>query len=115
MESRIESLRAEALTAIDSVRDLRSLGAARVRYLGKNGEISRLSEGMREVAKDDRPQLGKLLNQLREDVQARLEKREQKLEAAADARDLSTIDVTLPGTRRALGSLHPLTRLLDKA
>jgi phenylalanyl-tRNA synthetase alpha chain len=115
MESRIESLRTEALTAVDAVSDSKSLGSVRVRYLGKTGEISRLSEGMREVAKEDRPRLGKLLNQLREDVLARLEEKEQRLEAAADARELSTIDVTLPGTRRALGSLHPLTRLLDKA
>jgi phenylalanyl-tRNA synthetase alpha chain len=115
MESRIESLRAEALTAVESVRDSKELGSARVRYLGKNGEISRLSEGMREVAKEDRPRLGKLLNGLREDVLALLDEKEQKLEAAADACELSTIDVTLPGTHRELGSMHPLTRLLDKA
>jgi phenylalanyl-tRNA synthetase alpha chain len=115
MESRIESLRAEALTAVESVRDSKELGSARVRYLGKNGEISRLSEGMREVAKEDRPRLGKLLNRLREDVLALLDEKEQKLEAATDARALSTIDVTLPGTHRELGSMHPLTRLLDKA
>ncbi len=115
MESRIESLRTEALTAIDAVSDPKALSSTRVRYLGKTGEISRLSEGMREVAKEDRPRLGKLLNQLREDVLARLEEKEKTLEAAAGARDLSTIDVTLPGTRRELGSMHPLTRLLDKA
>ncbi|MGB8465929.1 MAG: phenylalanine--tRNA ligase subunit alpha, partial [Terrimicrobiaceae bacterium] len=93
----------------------KALSSTRVRYLGKTGEISRLSEGMREVAKEDRPRLGKLLNQLREDVLARLEEKEKTLEATAGARDLSTIDVTLPGTRRELGSMHPLTRLLDKA
>jgi phenylalanyl-tRNA synthetase alpha chain len=115
MESRIELLRAEAATAIEAANDHKSLDAARVRYLGKSGEITRLSEGMRNVAKEDRPRLGKLLNQLREDVSASLEEKEGNLEAAADAREISKIDITLPGTRRELGSIHPLTQLLDKA
>jgi phenylalanyl-tRNA synthetase alpha chain len=115
MESRIELLRAEAATAIEAASDHKSLDAARVRYLGKSGEITRLSEGMRNVAKEDRPRLGKLLNQLREDVSASLEEKEGNLEAAADAREISKIDITLPGTRRELGSIHPLTQLLDKA
>ena len=115
MESRIESLRAEAVAAIEAASDPKSLDAARVRYLGKSGEITRLSEGMREVAKGDRPRLGKLLNQLRQDVSESLEEKERSLEAAADARAFSTIDVTLPGTHREVGSIHPLTQLLDKA
>ena len=77
MESRIESLKVEAIGAIEAANDLRSLEAARVRYLGKSGEISRLSEGMRDVPKDDRPRLGKLLNELRQEVHASLDHKEQ--------------------------------------
>ena len=102
MESRIELLRAEAVTAIEAASDPKSLDAARVRYLGKSGEITRLSEGMRDVAKEDRPRLGKLLNQLRHDVSASLEEKETNLAAAADACEISKIDITLPGTRREL-------------
>jgi phenylalanyl-tRNA synthetase alpha chain len=115
MESRIELLRIEALEAIDAAGDHKSLDNARVRYLGKSGEITRLSEGMRDVAKEHRPRMGKLLNQLREDVSVLLQEKESALEAAADAREISKIDITLPGTRRELGSIHPLTQLLDKA
>jgi phenylalanyl-tRNA synthetase alpha chain len=115
MESRIESLRVEAIKAVEAAKDPRSLDAARVRYLGKSGEISGLSEGMREVAKEDRPRLGKLLNELRQQVQALLDQKEKRLEADADARELLAIDVTLPGTPSAQGSIHPLTQLLDKA
>jgi len=115
MESRIDLLRAEAVTAIEAASDPKSLDAARVRYLGKSGEITRLSEGMRDVAKEDRPRLGKLLNQLRHDVSASLEEKESSLAAAADACEISKIDITLPGTRRERGSIHPLTQLLDEA
>ena len=115
MESRIELLRAEAVAAIEAASDPQSLDAARVRYFGKSGEITRLSEGMRDVAKEDRPRLGKLLNQLRHDVSDSLEEKESSLAAAADACEISKIDITLPGTRREPGSIHPLTQLLDKA
>jgi phenylalanyl-tRNA synthetase alpha chain len=115
MQSQIDSLRLEAIAALGTANDTRSLEAVRVRYLGKNGAISRLSEGMREVPKQDRPRLGKLLNELRQEVQASVEERERLLEEDSDTRELLGIDVTLPGTRPPRGSIHPLTRLLDSA
>lgn len=103
------------MAALETANDPSSLESVRVRYLGKNGAISRLSEGMREIPKEDRPRLGKLLNELRQEVQASLEKRERLLEEDKDTRELLGLDVTLPGTRPPLGSIHPLTQLLDRA
>ena len=115
MQSQINALRLEAMTALETANDSSSLESVRVRYLGKNGAISRLSEGMREIPKEDRPRLGKLLNELRQEVQASLEKRERLLEEDKDTRELLGLDITLPGTRPPLGSIHPLTQLLDRA
>ena len=115
MQSQIDSLRLEAIAALETANDARSVEGVRIRYLGKNGAISRLSEGMREVPKEDRPRLGKLLNELRQEVQVSLEKRERLLEEDSDTRELLGIDVTLPGTRPPRGSIHPLTHLLDRA
>ncbi len=115
MEDRIASLQTEAVAAISAVSDARALDAARVMYLGKQGEITKLSEGMRDVAKEDRPRIGKLLNELRQAVNAALEQKEAEISAAADAGALASLDITLPGTSRELGSIHPLTQLLDKA
>jgi phenylalanyl-tRNA synthetase alpha chain len=115
MEDRIASLLTEAVAAIAAAPDARTLADARVKYLGKQGEITRLSEGMRDVAKEDRPRLGKLLNELRQAVTGALEEKEAGLAAAADANALAALDITLPGTVRELGSIHPLTQLLDKA
>ena len=78
MELRIESLRAEAAKAIDAASDFKSLNAERVQYLGKSGEITRLSESMREIAKEDRPRVGKLLNSLRQEVTRCLNKKSRR-------------------------------------
>ncbi len=93
----------------------KALEAARIRFLGKQGEVTKLSEGMRTVSKDDKPRIGKLLNELRSSVTEALEAREATARAAADSAALDGIDITLLGTARELGSIHPLTQLLDKA
>lgn len=115
MEAQIESLHAEALAAISVADTAAALDAVRVKYMGRAGAIPLLSEGMRNVAKEDKARIGKALNALRTDVTAALEAREQSLANAADGAALAQIDVTLPGIPPLRGSIHPLTQLLDKA
>ena len=115
MEQQIEVLRGEALEAIGAVSDQPSLDAARVRFLGKSGAVTALSEGMRHVAKEDRPRFGKLLNDLRQAVTTALEAQEIRLLEKADAAAAASLDLTLPGTFSGAGTLHPLTQLMDRA
>ena len=112
---RIESLRIEALSAIAEASDAGGVKDARVRFLGKTGAVSLLSEGMRTLSKEERPVMGKLLNDLREAVTAALDAKESALTAQADANALASIDTSLPGTGPEAGSLHPLTLLVDRA
>lgn len=115
MEAQIESLRHEALAAISAASTAQELEAARVKYMGRAGAIPALSEGMRTVPKEDKARVGKALNALRVDVTAALEAREKALADEADAAALAGIDLTLPGDAAPLGSIHPLTQLLDRA
>jgi len=115
MEQQVEALRADALTAIGSVADRQALDAVRVRFLGKSGSITALSESMRTVPKEDRPRMGKLLNDLRQAVTSAMEAREIGLLEESDAAAVSSLDLTLPGTFPQPGTLHPLTQLLDRA
>ena len=103
------------MAAIAAAADRKALEAARVRFLGKQGEISRLSEGMRDVPKEDRPSVGRVLNDLRQTVGAALERREAELSVATDSAALAGVDISLPGNAREVGAIHPLTGLLDKA
>lgn len=115
METQIEQLRVEALSVIAGASDAAALKEARVRFLGKTGSVSLLSEGMRGLSKEERPVMGKLLNDLRSAVTAALEEKESALAAQADAEALASIDASLPGTAPESGSLHPLTLLVDRA
>jgi len=115
LSSQIDQLRIEALSAIAEASDALALKEARVRYLGKTGSVSLLSEGMRTLSKEERPVMGKLLNDLRTAVTAALDEKESVLTTQADVAALSTIDASLPGTGPEAGSLHPLTLLVDRA
>jgi phenylalanyl-tRNA synthetase alpha chain len=70
---------------------------------------------MRNVPKEDRPKFGKLLNDLRQAVTTALEESEKRLLEAADSAAVASLDLTLPGTGAAPGTLHPLTQLMDRA
>lgn len=115
MEQQVDSLRAEALAQIASATDASSLEAVRLKYLGKSGAITALSEGMRNVPKEDRPKIGKILNDLRAAVTGALEESQKRLLDAADSAAVASLDLTLPGTFPTPGTLHPLTQLMDRA
>jgi phenylalanyl-tRNA synthetase alpha chain len=115
METQLESLRIEALSAIAACTEDAQLEQLRIRLLGRGGELTVLSERMREVSKEDKPKIGKLLNETRSAVTSALEERKAGLVAAQEARALEGVDVTLPGTAFPVGALHPITQLLDRA
>lgn len=115
MESQIEALRAEAVAALDNAATPDALEAVRIRFFGRSGSIPLLSEGMRTVSKEDKPRIGKALNELRTTVQSLLDGRLALVAAEADAAALAGIDATLPGLPALRGSIHPLTQLLHRA
>jgi len=115
MDSQLEQLRTEALAAIAVTADETAVEQARIKFLGQSGALTALSKGMKDVSKDDKPRIGKLLNDVRTAVTAALDERKAALLADADAAAFAGVDVTLPGTAPRLGSLHPITQLQDRA
>jgi phenylalanyl-tRNA synthetase alpha chain len=114
MQALIEQQEKESLAAISSASNDSVLREVRLLYLGKNGLISRLSEQMRAIPKEERPIAGKLLNHWRSSFTQALEAKEKTFRDQADALLFESLDPTLPGTTRWQGSLHPLTLLIDR-
>ena len=112
MEERIAQLKADAQKALNgAVENLADLDSIRVHYLGKKGEITSLLRSMKDVAKEDRPAIGKIVNEARsqlEDLIAAKKVELQKRELE-DRINNEKIDVTLPGRESITGHLHPLT------
>ena len=115
MDTDLQTLKETALAEIRQVSSEIELDNVRVKYLGRSGAISKLSENMRNVAKEERPKLGKLLNEMRVCVTDAVEGRSRELQGQRDIDALATVDETLPGTPVRVGALHPLTQLQDRA
>jgi len=111
----LEQLRDDALREIAATPDDTCLEAVRIKYLGKNGSISVWGEQMKTLSKAERPVVGKLLNEARNVLTTALEDRAGNFRAQKEVEALANIDISLPGTPQEIGSLHPLTQMLDRA
>ncbi len=116
MEERLERIVKEALERLNSADLLDQLNDIRVAYLGKKGELTQLLKSMKEVPAEERPKVGQMVNDAREEIENRLS--EKKTELAAKAREeqlkKEVIDVTLPARKTDLGHSHPNTDVLDE-
>jgi len=111
----LEELRDDALRDIESARDEQTLEAARVKYLGRGGSVSAWGEQMKTLSKEEKPVVGKLLNEVRNAVTATIDMRAQQFRSQKETGALAKIDISLPGTPHEIGALHPLTQMLERS
>src|SRR6266498_5550414 len=111
----LEQLRDDALREIESATDEQALEAARVKYLGRSGSISSWGEQMKTLPKEEKPVIGKLLNEVRNAVTAAIETRNAQFRSQKESGALAKIDISLPGTPHEIGSLHPLTQMWERS
>jgi len=116
VQDRIAQVRAEALAAVRAAQSPEDLEQVRIRYVGKKGELTQLLRGIGQVPPEERPAIGRLVNEARDAVEAELAARQRELASAALEARLAaeTLDVTLPGWGPVLGRRHPLTQVLDE-
>ena len=107
----LEQLRDEALREIESATDDQALETTRVKYLGRSGSISSWGDQMKGLAKEEKPVVGKLLNEVRNAVTAAIETRNAQFRLQKESGALANIDISLPGTPHEIGSLHPLHQM----
>jgi phenylalanyl-tRNA synthetase alpha chain len=112
MLDQIDPLTEEALQALQAAGNLSDLDAARVKYLGVNGQFTALLKQMGSLPKDQRPEAGKRINIAKNKLEGLLAKQKEVLELAAYLPTEPT-DFTLPGRRPQLGKLHPLTQVTE--
>ena len=116
MKEKLQSIRELAEQAMAASKDARELDAIRVKYLGKKGEVTALMKNMRNLAPEERPAFGQMVNELRSAIEAGLAENKERLEAIALERKLKseTLDVTMPGTEIPVGKKHPINLVLDE-
>ncbi len=112
----LDDIRSKYLTAVATAVDEAALEEVRLAALGKKGEISLKMRELGQMSPEERTTFGAALNRLKDEIDAALRARKAGLaDAALDAR-LKTewLDVTLPGRPRAMGTIHPISQVMDE-
>ncbi len=109
MNDKLKKILDDAIARINEISALEQLNELRVSILGKNGELTAILKGMRDVAPEDRPKVGQMVNETRAAIEEALEECKNRLAAKAREEQLKreVIDVTLPAEDIKMGHRHP--------
>jgi phenylalanyl-tRNA synthetase alpha chain len=113
MVDRIEKIKQSAVVDIGTVQSLSDLDTFRIKYLARKGSVGELFDNLRTVPAEDRPHVGKMLNELRVLVQSLHDEKKQILESSVNNIERQ-MDLTLPGRHLWVGHQHPLTQTVDE-
>ncbi|HVO94481.1 MAG TPA: phenylalanine--tRNA ligase subunit alpha [Terriglobales bacterium] len=116
MNDSLETLRREVLDRIQESASEAEIEQLRVEVLGRRGRLTLLLRGLKDLPAPERPRVGEQLNQLKREIESRLDERLESIKAQAKSQALQgqRIDITLPGSRWERGGAHPLTLVIDE-
>ncbi|MEY2863732.1 MAG: hypothetical protein RLY58_1439 [Pseudomonadota bacterium] len=112
----LDALTSDALAAIAAASDLAALDQVRVQFTGKKSQLAEFSKSMGKLDPEARKTQGAALHQVREAINGALNARQAALQQAALDAQLAaeTIDISLPARGQALGSIHPVTQVMER-
>ena len=116
MKELLEKILSDALETLKAADSAEAIENARLRFLGKKGELTAVLRGMGALSAEERPVIGGIANEVRQKIEATISSVSEKLsEKELEARlEREKIDVTLPGKKTDIGKKHPLTSVLDE-
>ena len=116
MKEEITKIKENSIKEINACENLKTLNDVRVKYLGKKGELTLVLREMGKLSKEERPVIGSLVNEVRDELNLLLEQKEKELNSKELQKKLETenIDVTEPSKKIVLGSKHPITQVIEE-
>ncbi|NLK95412.1 MAG: phenylalanine--tRNA ligase subunit alpha [Clostridiales bacterium] len=116
MQEKLKEIKEKALEELNNVKDSGAIEDIKVKYLGKKGELTTILRSMGNLSKEERPVVGKLVNDVKkileekiEDIVSNIKEKEKKIKLESEI-----IDVTLPGNKIEIGKRHPLELTLER-
>ncbi|MCL2860616.1 MAG: phenylalanine--tRNA ligase subunit alpha [Oscillospiraceae bacterium] len=115
MKEQILLIKENAIKEANGVSSIKELEDVRIKYLGKKGELTSVLRGMGGLSPEERPIIGELVNQVRDEIEGLIQKQEKEFKIEELNKKLVTenIDVTMPSKKTPLGSLHPITQVIN--
>jgi len=116
MKEKLEAIKEKTKKEVEEIQNLQTLNELRVRILGKKGELTEILRGMKDLSPEERPQVGALVNTVRDEIETVLAKTEEILKQKELEKKLEEekIDITLPSSKITRGSKHPINRTIEQ-
>ncbi|EKY24002.1 phenylalanine--tRNA ligase subunit alpha [Clostridium celatum] len=116
MQEKLLAIKEAAFNEISTAENSTTLEEIRVKYLGKKGELTTILRGMGSLTPEERPVVGKLVNEAKNEVEAKLEEAVTKIKEKEKNAKLASevIDISLPGKKQVIGKRHPLDLTLER-
>ncbi len=115
MNEKLSAIKEQTLAKIEQAQDASVINDIKVAILGKKGELTQVLKSMKDVAPEDRPKVGQMVNEVRQNIEEKLDEKLKAINRAARAEKMKreTIDVTLPGVKKIDGHRHPNQTALE--
>lgn len=116
MKEEITKIRENSIREISECKERVVLNELKVKYLGKKGELTAVLRGMGALSPEERPVIGSFVNKVRDELEVCIEQKEKEFKKQELLEKLlnENIDVTEPSKKINLGSLHPITQIIDE-
>ena len=115
LKKKKKKIKEKSIKDIKELKDSKALEELRIKYLGKKGELTAVLRGMKDLAPEERPIIGNLVNEVRDNLEELISKRQEefKKEELNKRLENEKIDITLPSSKLKRGSIHPLNRIIE--
>ncbi|MBM7870071.1 phenylalanyl-tRNA synthetase alpha chain [Clostridium pascui] len=115
MQEKLNLIKDNAIEELKKVNDAQELESIRVKYLGKKGELTQILRGMGALSAEERPIVGKVVNEVRSNIEELIESTYRVIKEKEKTNRLQneTIDISMPGKKQFLGKRHPLDLTLE--
>ena len=116
MQEKLLAIKEAAFNEISAAENSGTLEEIRVKYLGKKGELTTILRGMGSLSPEERPIVGKLVNEAKSEVEQKLEEVGTAIKTKEKNAKLASeiIDISLPGKKNVIGKRHPLDLTLER-
>lgn len=116
LKEQLQAIQQKAIERLEQAKETQAVEDIRIKYLGKKGDVTQVLKGMKDLSPKERPIVGKLANDVRDTIQAKISERKAVLHQAALNKQLAeeTIDVTLPGTTHSVAQTHIILQVIEE-
>ena len=116
MENQLKSLKESVLEDLKKVASADDLQNLQTKYLGRKGELTNILRGLKDLPTDKKPIIGKLANEIKQDLESAFEEKQKGLwnKTVSSSLEKEFFDITIPGKTREIGHIHPLSQVQEE-